>query len=104
MHFRRESIRLNAKNINDLLQGEMISSEVTDTLFDSLDKQLLDEKEMVLDLGKVTFISVYFLERLEQFTSRAKDLNAQLQITGVHPSIYKVFQVAKASSILEVCK
>ena len=59
--------------------------------------------EITLDFQRVTFISVYFLERLEKFVSRAKDLNVKVQIKNVQSNIYKVFQVAKVKDILNYC-
>ncbi|OGI18650.1 MAG: hypothetical protein A3B68_01340 [Candidatus Melainabacteria bacterium RIFCSPHIGHO2_02_FULL_34_12] len=89
--------------IDDMLSGEITSSEIVDSIFNSFDKQLLDRNEILLDFKKVTFVSVLFLERLESFVKRAKDINVKVQITNVSPVIYKVFQVAKVKSILEVC-
>lgn len=89
--------------IIDLLKGEITSKEAIDTIFNSLEKDLLDRNEISLDFKDVSFISVYFLERLEAFVNRAKDLSVKVQINTVQPSICKVFQVAKAKSILEVC-
>ena len=90
-------------NINDLFKGEITSNEVIDNIFNSLENQLLDRKEISLGLGEVTFISVYFLERLEKVVTGAKELNVKIQITNVQPSVYKVFQVARVKSILEIC-
>lgn len=87
----------------NLLQGKIISKEIIDTIFNDLDKQLLARKETSLDLGKVTFISVYFLERLEKLVSKAIELNVKVQIKNVQPSVYKVFQVSRIKEILEAC-
>ena len=89
----------------DLLQGEMTSKEVVNKLFDELDGELLDrnQQNIVLDFEKVIFISVYFLERLENLVHKAKELNVRVQINNIQPSVYKVFQVARVKNILEVC-
>lgn len=89
--------------INELLQGEMISKEATDQIFNHFENQLLDREEIVLDLERVNFISVYFLERLEKLIQRAKNLNIKVKITNVKPAIYKVFQVGRVKEVLELC-
>lgn len=94
---------MKTQNIENLLQGEITQKELVEEIFNTLGKQLLDKKEIVLNFEKVTFISVYFLERLEQFVFRARDLNVNVQLCNVQPSIYKVFQVAKSKVILEFC-
>ena len=90
--------------LTDLFQGEIISTETINTIFNSLNKQLLDRKEITLNFAKITFISVYFLERLEQFICRARDLSVKVSIVDVIPSVFKVFQIAKSKLILETCK
>lgn len=80
-----------------------INNEIIDKIFNSLENELLDKKEVSLDFAKINFISVYYLERLEQFVDRARDLGVSFKIINVLPSIYKVFQVAKVKSILEIC-
>ena len=97
----------------DLLQEEITSNEAVDTIFNSLEKELLDQSEITLNFQSVSFISVYFLERLEQFIQKSKIDNPakgearqgrhKLTITNVPPSIYKVFQVARSKTILEIC-
>lgn len=91
------------KTITDLLQGEITSKDVINQIFDDLENQLMDKGEVIVDFQKVTFISVYFLERLENLVKKAKSLNVQIKITGVNPDIYKVFQVARVSDVLGVC-
>lgn len=88
---------------NELLQGEIISKEIIDSIFNKLEDQILDRSSICLDLKKITFISVYFLERLEKLVQRAKDLSVQIQITNVPPAIYKVFQVGRTIDILNAC-
>ena len=94
---------MQTKQINELLVGEITSNNITDDIFNKLENDLLDRKEITLDFSKVIFISVYFLERLENFVNRAKDLNVKIQILNTQPSIYKVFQVARSKTVLEVC-
>ncbi len=86
---------------NDLLQGEIISNETINRIFNKLENQLLDQKEVIVDLKEVIFISVYFLERLEVFLEKAKQLDAIIKIINVQPAIYKVFRVAKIKAILD---
>ena len=85
------------------LQGEIISKEVIDNIFNSLENDLFDRKEITLDFSKASFISVYFLEGLENFVNRAKDLNVNIMLTNVQPGIYKVFQVARSKDIVGIC-
>lgn len=89
--------------MDDMLRGEITSSETIDTLFNTLENDLLDRKEIEINLKNVSFISVYFLERLEKLIQRGKDLNVKVQISNVQPTIYKVFQVARVKDILTVC-
>ena len=85
---------------SNLLQGEVTSNEVIDLIFHSLENQLLDRNELLIDFQYVTFISVYFLERLEKLVNRARELNVKVKIVNVQPSIYKVFQVARSKDII----
>ncbi len=88
------------QNIVDIFRGEMISKEIIDTIFNDLENQLLDMREVVVDMKNISFISVYFLERLEKFLDKAKELNIQIKIVSVIPEIYKVFQIRKNQEIL----
>ena len=88
--------------INKLLNGEITSNEVIDSVFDALENELLDKKEIMLEFKNVSFISTYFLERLEKLIQRAKDLNVRVQIINVQPTICKVFQVARVREILSL--
>ena len=91
------------QNIADLLQGEMVLKETIDVIFDNLENQLLDKREVTIDLKKVTFISVCFLERLEQFVEKAKSFSVEIEIFNVNPDVYKVFQVGRLKTVLNVC-
>ena len=82
-------------NIENLLSGELISNKVIDVIFNSLEEDLLDKRELELDFKSVSFISVYFLERLENFVIRAKDLQVNIKLFNVSPGITKVFRVAR---------
>ena len=94
---------MKTQNINELLKDAITSSEIIDTIFNTLENDLLDRKEIEINLKNVSFISVYFLERLEKLIQRAKDLNVTVQISNVQPTIYKVFQVARIKDVLAVC-
>ena len=94
---------LTKQSLVDSLSGEIISKETIDLVFSNLENQLLDKKEISYDFQKITFISVYFLERLENLINKAKELSVKIQILNVQPAIYKVFQVARTKSILEIC-
>lgn len=87
----------------NLLEGEINSSEKVDNIFNTLESQLLDNNELIVDFEDVSFISVYFLERLENFTQGARKLAVKIRLINVQPSIYKVFQVARVKDILESC-
>lgn len=92
------------KTVNNLLEGGLISKDVIDHIFDLLEKQLLDQNEITIDLRNVTFVSVYFLEKLEDFigSSKLKNCDSKIKITNVPPAIYKVFQVSRIRSILNI--
>ena len=94
---------MKTQNINDLLKGEMILNDVIDLIFNDLENQLLDKREVTLDFQKVTFISVYFLERLERFIEKGKSLGAEIKVINVSPDVYKVFQVARLKTVLSIC-
>lgn len=87
----------------NLLEGEIDSKEKVDNIFNALESQLLDSNELNVDFEDVSFISVYFLERLENFTQGARKLAVKIRLINVQPSIYKVFQVARVKNILESC-
>lgn len=91
------------QNIEDIFQGEMLIHESIESKFDLLEKILLDRRELSLNFQQVSFISVYFLERLEKFLALALKANVQVTIKNISPSIYKIFQVAKSSNLLEAC-
>ena len=91
------------QNVADLLQGKMTSKEILDIIFDDLENQLLDKREVTVNLEKVTFISVYFLERLERFVEKAKKLSVEIKIVNVNPNVYKVFQVGRVKVVLNNC-
>ena len=86
-----------------LIEGEINSKDLIDNIFSSLENQLLDKTEINLNFQDVTFISVYFLERLEQLVQKSKELNVKITVINIPPSIYKVFQVARVKNILELC-
>ncbi len=89
-------------NVNEILIGEIASNEVVDKIFNSLDNDLMDGKKLSIDMSNVTFISVFFLERLEKFIQKAKELNVEVKMKNVYPSVYKVFHVARNKDILSV--
>ncbi len=90
--------------VSEMMQEEMNTQESGESFFNLLDKKVLDRREIFLDFKKISFISVYLLERLTQFVTRAKDLNVKVKIVNLSPTIYKVFQVARVKNILEVCE
>ena len=87
----------------ELFSSEMISNEEIDNAFNILENQALDQIEITVDFKSLTFISVYFLDKLESFLKKAKELNVKVRIINVQPNIYKVFQVGKVKNILEIC-
>ena len=91
------------QNLSALLDGEVKSKETIDIIFNDLENQLLDKREVAVDLKKVSFISVYFLERLEKFVDKANELSVKIEIKNVSPEIYKVFQVGRLKTVLSVC-
>ena len=91
------------QTLADLLQGEMTSKEAIDLIFSDLENQILDKREVTVDLKKVAFISVYFLERLEKIIEKAKKLSVEIKIINVNPNVYKVFQVGRVKVVLSVC-
>jgi anti-anti-sigma regulatory factor len=88
--------------IQEQLKGELTSSEVIENIFNALENNLMDGKRADLDFKNVTFINVHFLERLEKLVQKAKELNIEVKIKNVVPSIYKVFHVARDKDILSV--
>ena len=91
------------QNLSELLQGEMTSKETIDIVFNDLENQLLDKREVIVDFKNIIFISVYFLERLEKFVEKGKSLSVEIKIINVNPDVYKVFQVGRVKSILDSC-
>ncbi len=89
-------------NIQEQLKGELTSDEVVNDIFNTFESELMDGKNLIIDLEKVTFINVRFLERLEMLTNKAKELNIKISIKNVLPSIYKVFHVARNRDILSL--
>ena len=94
---------LTKQNMADMLQGKMISKETIDVIFNDLENQLLDKREVTVDLKKVTFISVYFLEQFEKLIEKSIKLDVKVEIVNVNSDIYKVFQVGRMRNVLDAC-
>ena len=88
---------------SDVLQGQIISKETIDLIFNDLENQLLDKVEIMIDLKNVTFISTYFLERLEALIEKSIKLNVRVKIVNINSGTYKVFQVGRVKNILNSC-
>ena len=91
------------QNLSELLYGKVKSKETIDIIFNDLENQLLDKREITLDLKNVSFMSVYFLERLEKFVEKGESLSVEIKIINASPEIYKVFQVGRVKNILDRC-
>ena len=87
----------------NMLSGEIKSDEAVGVIFSRLQERLMDEKELVIDMSEVSFISVSFLDRLEKLLLQANELSTDVRITNVQPTVYKVFRVARIKSILQAC-
>ena len=94
---------MKTQNMDELLKGEIALSEAVDAIFNTLENDLLDNMEVEVDFKNVSFISVYFLERLENYIKRAQELNVRIKLLNVQPSIYKVFQVTRIKDVLTAC-
>lgn len=85
------------------MKDRVINTEnLIDSMFSKLESELVGNKEINIDFQQVTFISVSSLERIEQFIERAKEFNVVVKLQNVNPSVYKVFQVARAKYILNI--
>jgi len=89
-------------SIQEKLKGELTSNEVIESIFNALENNLMDGKKADLDFKNVIFINVHFLEKLEKLVQKAKELNIEITIKNVTPSIYKVFHVARDKDIISV--
>ena len=86
------------------MRTEQITSNKTiDVIFNDLENQLLDKREITVDMKNVYFISVYFLEKLEKLVEKTKKLNVEIKIINISPDVYKVFQVGRLKTVLSVC-
>ena len=71
---------------------------------DEVDRMLASGTlDLVLDFAACTFISVEGLEWLEELLLRANSHGSRVQLTDVHPTIYKVFKVARIDQLLNAC-
>jgi hypothetical protein len=71
---------------------------------DDVDHILASGKaDLKLDFVDCTFISVDGVEWLEEMLMRAGSLSAEVELTNVPPSIYKVFKIARIDSIVKAC-
>lgn len=59
--------------------------------------------DLRLDFFGCNFISVEGLEWLEELIMRAPSLSAEIELTNVAPSIYKVFKIARIDCIVKAC-
>lgn len=74
------------------------------TSIDEVDRLLAGGNlKLNLDFSECSFITVDGLEWLEELVLRASSLSAEVELTNVIPSIYKVFKVARIDSVLKAC-
>jgi hypothetical protein len=59
--------------------------------------------DLKLDFAQCTFISVDGVEWLEELLMRAPSLSANIELTNVAPSVYKVFKIARIDCIVKAC-
>jgi hypothetical protein len=71
---------------------------------DEVDRMLAGGKlDLSLDFSSCKFVSVEGLEWLEELLLRASSLSAEVRLSNVAPSIYKVFKVARIDNVLKAC-
>ena len=72
---------------------------------DEVDRMLASGNlDLMLDFAGCTFITVEGLEWLEELLLRAGSMSSKVQLANVHPSLYKVFKVARIDGVLKACR
>lgn len=73
-------------------------------VMDEVDRTLATGNvDVTLDFATCHFISVEGVEWLEELLLRASSLSANVELTNVPPSIYKVFKIARHDAIVRAC-
>ncbi len=70
---------------------------------EAVEKFIAAGKDLTIDFSECTFISVPGLEWLESMLLKASSGKVRVIFMGMHPSLYKVFKVARIESILNAC-
>ena len=77
----------------ELLKGNLEIKETIDQLFSRLQSKMFKDTEIVLDLKGVILISSYFLDKLEKFIIRSKELEIKILLVNIPPSVSKTLHV-----------
>ena len=71
---------------------------------DEADRALANgDTDVELDFSNCKFISVEGLEWLEELLLRAESSHNDVILKSVHPTVYKVFKVARIDAVLKAC-
>lgn len=59
--------------------------------------------DLVLDFSACDFITVDGLEWLEELLLRAGSASTAVRFINIHPTVYKVFKIARIDHVLRAC-
>ncbi len=89
------------ENKNENTQCKIVGSLVRND--EAVEKLIAAGKDLSIDFSGCTFISVAGLEWLESMLLKASSGKVNITFTGMPPTLYKVFKVARIESILNAC-
>ncbi len=75
--------------------------KIADQLYELVDKK--DRKKLVLDFGKVRFMSSSALGMLLNLNTKSAAIKGTLVLCGLRKDLMKVFEITKLTKILRFC-
>jgi anti-sigma B factor antagonist len=87
---------------DEKLSGPTLMQELAEDLASLLEN--LEQKNVLLDLSHVEFISSAALNRLINFQKRVHDAGGKLKLCGLRPAIESVFAATRLNQLFDLCK
>lgn len=79
---------------------ELSIQEIGDELFGLVEQQ--GKSKILLDFQDVDFLSSAALGKLITMDKKVKNHGGQLMLCGIHPEIYKVFEITRLCEVFEI--
>lgn len=75
--------------------------KIAEQLYELVDKK--DRRKLILDFGKVRFMSSSALGMLVNLNNKSKAIKGTLVLCGLRKDLMKVFEITKLTKILRFC-